>query len=54
MWLHDATPDNPLYKLANETLGIPLSLVVQYNSGQLFGPDGKIINMAYYAVGEGG
>jgi len=50
MWIHEATPANPLYQLAKDSLNITLSPVVQYNAGQLFGPDGKSINAAFYAV----
>ena len=54
MWIHEATPANPLYELANATLGLPLSPVVNYNSGQVFDADGKPVNMAFYAVSGGG
>lgn len=50
MWIHEATPANPLYRLASSTLGLPLSPIVQYSSGQLFQPDGGPLNMAFYAV----
>lgn len=50
MWIHEATPTNPLYQLANTMLGVGLSPVVQYASGQVFDADGRPTNMAYYAV----
>lgn len=50
MWIHEATLTNPLYQLANTTLGVGLSPVVQYASGQVFDADGRPTNMAYYAV----
>jgi hypothetical protein len=50
MWIHEATPANPLYQLANETLGLPLSEVVNYNAGQVFDAQGAPVNMAFYAV----
>lgn len=50
MWIHEATPSNPLYTLAKQGLQLPMSPVVQYNAGQLFGPDGKPLNLGFYAV----
>lgn len=50
MWIHEATPSNPLYQLATETLGLGLSPVVQYASGQVFDAEGRPANMAYYAT----
>ncbi len=52
MWIHEATPANPLYQLANETLGLSLSPVVNYNAGQVFDDKGAPVNMAFYAVSE--
>jgi hypothetical protein len=50
MWIHEAVPSNPLYALAKQDLQVPMSPVVQYNAGQLFGPDGKPLNLGFYAV----
>jgi hypothetical protein len=52
MWIHEATPANPLYQLARDELKAPLSPVVLYNSGQVFDADGKPVNMALYAVSK--
>lgn len=50
MWIHEATPANLLYQLVNETLGLPLSEVINYNAGQVFDAQGSPVNMAFYAV----
>ena len=50
MWIDEATSANPLYQLVNETLGLPLSEVVNYNAGQVFDAQGSPVNMAFYAV----
>lgn len=50
MWIHEATPSNPLYNLAKDELGIDMSPIVQYGSGSVFDTEGKPVNMALYAV----
>jgi hypothetical protein len=52
MWIHEATPANPLYQLARDELKTPLSPVVLYDSGQVSDADGKPVNMALYAVSK--
>ena len=42
MWIHEATPENPLYQLAEEQ-GEPLSRLVDYLSLKVFSTDGKVV-----------